>query len=307
MPDFRQLQRFVAVATERNFRRAAARLHVSQPPLSESIRQLEDEIGSPLLRRNRRHVELTAAGEVLFARAQLLLAELDEAIKLTRAVADGLSGHITIGFFPTATYEVLPRVLRRYRENYPDVRLRFVELTTPDQPAALEQKRIDIGLFLAPTVDRNGISHETILKEPFFAALPEDHRLAGRQTVNLRELRNDPFIFIPPRWGMGYHAQVSHACLEAGFAPNVIEEVEHLHTMVSLVGAGMGVALVAASLRRFQPPNVVFCELEDSSGTLYIEFGLSWRMNAHFPAVAAFRDTAREVVAPTSCDKIEDI
>jgi DNA-binding transcriptional LysR family regulator len=277
-------------------------LHVSQPPLSDSIRQLEDEIGSPLLSRSRRHVELTKAGQVFFQRAQLLLSELEEAVKLTRAVADGLSGHITIGFFPTATYEVLPRILRRYREKYPDVRLRLVELTTSDQPAALEQKRIDIGLFLAPTVDRSGIAREIILREPFFAALPEDHRLARRRTVNLRDLRHDPFIFIPPRWGMGYHARVSHACLEAGFTPDVIEEVEHLHTMVGLVGAGMGVALVAASLRRFQPPNVVFCELEESSDSLFIEFGLSWRTDDHSPAVAAFVDIAREVVAPTACE-----
>lgn len=297
MPDIRQLQRFVAVADERNFRRAAARLHVSQPPLSDSIRQLEDEIGTALFVRDRRRVELTRAGEVLLERARLVLSQLDDAVKLTRAAADGLSGHVTVGFFPTATYEVLPRILRRYRERFPDVRLRLVELTTPDQPAALEQRRIDVGLYLAPTVDRQGIARQIILDEPFFVALPEEHRLARRKGIALRDLRNDSFIFIPPRWGMGYHAKVSHACLEAGFTPDVIEEVEHLHTMVSLVGAGMGVALVAASLRRFRPPGVVFREVHDTSGSLFIEFGMSWRAGDRSAPVRALVDTAREVGA----------
>lgn len=298
MPDIRQLQRFVAVAAERNFRRAAARLHVSQPPLSDSIRQLEEEIGSPLLIRTRRQVELTKAGAVFLERAQIILSQLDEAVKVTRAVAEGLSGQIAIGFFPTATYEFLPRILKRYREKYPDVGLRLTELTTPEQPAALEQTRIDVGLFLAPTVDRIGLSQETVLREPLLVALPEDHRLAGRKRVDLRALRNEPFVFIPPRLGTGYQARVSHACLEAGFTPNVVEEVEQLHTMVSLVGAGVGVALVAASVSRFQPPNVVFRPLQDPSNLLYIEFGLAWRGNDKSAAVAAFLDTARAIASP---------
>ena len=293
MADIRQLQRFVAVATERNFRRAAARLHVSQPPLSESIRQLEAEIGSPLLIRTRPHVELTRAGEVMLERARLILSQLDESVQLVRAVAAGRSGQLTVGFFPTATYEILPRVLRRYRERYPDIGLRFVELTTPEQPDALEQKHIDVALFLAPTVDRRGIEQTTIHKEPLLVALSAEHRLAPREQIGLQELRDEPFVFIPPRWGTGYHARVSNACQEAGFTPNVIEEVEQLHTMVSLVSAGLGVSIVAASVSRFQPPNVVFRSLDDPE--LYIEFGLAWRADDRSPAVAAFCETARGV------------
>ncbi|NKB56404.1 MAG: LysR family transcriptional regulator [Alphaproteobacteria bacterium] len=293
MPDIRQLQRFVAVATERNFRRAAARLHVSQPPLSDSIRQLEEEIGSPLLLRTRRHVELTRAGEVFLERARLILSQLDESVRLTRAVAEGLSGQLTVGFFPTATYDILPRIVRRYRAQYPDIGLRFIELATAEQPAALEQSRIDVALFLAPTVDRKGLAQEAILREPLLAALPDDHRLVSRKRIDLRDLSNEPFVFIPPRWGTGYHARVFHACQEAGFTPNVIEEVEQLHTMVSLVGAGLGVSIVAASVSRFRPPNVVFRALKDSS--LYIEFGLAWRGDEQSPAITAFLDIAREV------------
>jgi len=290
MPNIRQLQRFVAVATERNFRRAAARLHMSQPPLSESIRQLEEEIGSPLLIRKRPHVELTRAGEVMLERARLILSQLDESVQLVRAVAAGRSGQLTVGFFPTATYEILPRVLRRYRERYPDIGLRFVELTTQEQPNALEQKHIDVALFMAPTVDRRGIVQATIHREPLLVALSADHHLASREHIGLRELRDEPFVFIPPRWGTGYHARVSNACQEAGFTPNVIEEVEQLHTMVSLVSAGLGVSIVATSVSRFQPPNVVFRSLDDPE--LYIEFGLAWRAEDPSPAVAAFYETA---------------
>ena len=297
MPDIRQLQRFVAVAEERNFRRAAAKLNVSQPPLSDSIKHLEDDIGAPLFIRSRRQVELTKVGEVFLERARLILSQLDDAVNPARSVAEGMSGQITVGFFPTATYEFLPRVLRRYRSQHPDINVRLVELTTPEQPAALEQKRIDIGMLLAPTVDRKGIAHETVFKEPLFVALPDDHPLAGAKQMDLKQLRGEPFVFIPPRWGSGYYARVSHAFLEAGFTANIIEEVEHLHTMVSLVGAGMGVALVARSVCRFQPPNVIFRPLKDPSKILQIEFGLAWRDDDPLPAVAAFRDVAGEVAS----------
>jgi DNA-binding transcriptional LysR family regulator len=229
----------------------------------------------------------------MLERARLILSQLDESVQLVRAVAAGRSGQLTVGFFPTATYEILPRVLRRYRERYPDIGLRFVELTTPEQPNALEQKHIDVALFLSPTVGRRGIVQETFHQEPLLVALSADHRLASREHINLRELRDEPFVFIPPRWGTGYHARVSNACQEAGFTPNVIEEVEQLHTMVSLVSAGLGVSIVAASVSRFQPPNVVFRSLDDPE--LYIEFGLAWRKEDLSPAVTAFCDTARSV------------
>ena len=297
MPTFRQLERFIAVATELNFRRAAARLHMSQPPLSDSIRQLEEEIGAPLLFRTRRRVELTRAGAVLLERAQLLLSQLNETMNITRAVAAGMSGQIVVGFFPTATYELLPRLLRRYHEKFPDIAVQLVELTTPEQPAALVQKRIDVGLFLAPTMERPGLRQETILREPLFAALPEGHQLARRKTFALRELCNEPFIFIPPRSGTGYHARVSHACIEAGFAPNVVEEVEHLHTMVSLVGAGKGIALVSRSISRFQPPNVVYRPVQDPADLLFMEFAMAWHTETDSLAVEAFRETAREIAS----------
>ena len=293
MPDIRQLRRFVAVAEEKNFRRAAARLNVSQPPLSASIQSLEDEVGTQLLLRNRRRVALTEAGEAFLDRARLILSQLDDSVALAQAVAQGRSGQLTLGFIPTATYELLPRLLKSYRAAYPDVGLRFVELTTPEQPAALLQNRIDVGLFLVPTTIESGVAQETLLKERLYVAMPDDHRLARQSEIELGALRDEPFVFIPPRSGTGYHARVSHACQQAGFMPTVVEAVEHLNTMVSLVGAGMGMALVAASLQRFRPPGVIFRPLADPADLLYLEYGMAWRSENRSATVDGFLDVAR--------------
>ena len=298
MPDIRQLQRFVAVAEHRNFRRAAAQLHVSQPPLSDSIRNLEQEISVQLFARNRKNVELTEAGKVFLERAKLILSQLEDSVALAQSVDAGMRGQLSIGFFPTATYNVLPRILRSFRQRHPDVSLRFVELTTPEQPNALRQKNIDIGLFLVPTVDVSGLCLETFYRERLIVALPEDHHLADRPKLRLAELRHEQFVFIPPRWGTGYHARVSHAFTQAGFAPDVAAEVGHLHTMVSLVAAGMGVAVGASSLMNFRPPGVVFKEISGRASALYIELGLAWREEDDAPLVASFLNSARQIAPP---------
>lgn len=269
-------------------------MHISQPPLSDAIRKLEEEIGTPLFLRDRHRVELTRAGEVFLGRAELLLSQLDDSVAEAQAVATGLSGQITVGFFPTATYDVLPRILRAFRDRHPEVGLRFAEVTTPEQPEALRLKEIDVALFLAPMAAAKGVAQEAFHKEPLIVAVPEDHRLAKRKDIGIADLREEPFVFIPPRWGTGLHAHVSSAFAEAGFAPNVVEEVQHLHTMVSLVAAGIGVAVGAASLRHFQPPGVVFRNLKTRSSSRYIEFGVAWRQDDASPAVARFLDIARK-------------
>ncbi len=303
MPDIRQLERFIAVAKERSFRRAAAQLHISQPPLSDAIRKLEAEIGTPLFLRDRHRVELTRAGEVFLGRAELLLSQLDDSVAEAQAVATGLSGQITVGFFPTATYDVLPRILRTFRDRHPEVGLRFTEITTPEQPEALRMKQIDVALFLAPMASVKGVAQQVFHKEPLIVAVPEDHCLARRKDIGITDLRDEPFVFIPPRWGTGLHAHVSSAFAEAGFAPKVVEEVQHLHTMVSLVAAGIGVAVGAASLRHFNPPGVVFRHLRTRSSSRYVEFGVAWRQDDASPAVTRFLDIARETGTLTGSRK----
>ena len=297
MPNIVQIQRFVAVAEELSFRKAAERLHLSQPPLSDSIRQLEEELGTPLLERTSRSVNLTKAGEVFLERSYFILARIDEAVDLTRAVAQGMSGRLAIGFNPTSTYDVLPRVLRRFRERFPDVSFRFEELATADQEEALEQKRIDVGVYIAPTTNRPGIWQEIFLRERLDVVLPEGHRLAACDRIELGQLRHEPFIFVPSRWGTGYYARVSYACQQAGFTPRVFQEVERVHTQVSLVAAGLGVALSAASLRRFAPPGAVYRELVDPQSLFHIEFGVSRLESDQSSISAAFFEVAHEIGA----------
>lgn len=303
MPDIRQLERFIAVAKEGSFRRAAAQLHISQPPLSEAIRKLEEEIGTPLFLRDRHRVEMTRAGEVFLGRAELLLSQLDDSVAEAQAVATGLSGQITIGFFPTATYEVLPRILRSFRDRHPEVGLRFAEITTPEQPEALRLKEIDVALFLAPMAAAKGVAQQVFHREPLIVVVPEDHRLAEQKDISFADLREEPFVFIPPRWGTGLHAHVSFAFAEAGFAPRVVEEVQHLHTMVSLVAAGIGVAVGASSLRHFNPPGVVFRNLKTRSSARHVEFGIAWRQDDASPAVARFVEIARKAGTLTKAPK----
>lgn len=299
MPSIAQMQRFVAVAEELSFRKAAARLHLSQPPLSDSIRQLEEALGTVLLNRTSRSVELTKSGEVFLERSRRVLAQLDEAVDATRAVAQGMSGRLAVGFNPTSTYDVLPRVLRRFRERYPDVTYRFEELTTAEQEDALQQRRVDVALYIAPTTSRPGIWQEVFLRERLRVVLPEDHPLAACERIELGQLRHEPFIFVPPRWGTGYYARVSYACQEAGFTPRVFQEVERVHTQVSLVAAGLGVALSAASLCRFLPPGAVYRDLDDPLSLFHVEFGVSRLEADRSPIAAAFIAVAREVGGAT--------
>ncbi|MCG8543104.1 MAG: LysR substrate-binding domain-containing protein [Alphaproteobacteria bacterium] len=290
-----QLQRFVAVAEELSFRKAAARLRVSQPSLSESIRQLEEELDTQLLMRSRQSVEITKSGLIFLERARLILSQINEAAGLTRAISQGMSGHIAVGFNPTASYDVLPSILRRYHERFPTVSVGFEELPTAEQQDALHQKRIDVAFFLAPAVAKRGVRQEIFWKEPLTVVLSEDHPLSRKSEICLGELRHERFVFLPSRQGTGYQARVLYACQEAGFAPNVVHQVDRVHNLVSLVAAGMGIALCPSSLRRFEPPGVAFRRLKDASSLFYVEFGIACREDDRSALTASMISVAREI------------
>ena len=295
MPSIPHLQRFVAVAEELNFRRAAARLNMSQPPLSDSIRQLEAELGTELLRRNRQSVELTRSGAVFLERARLILSQLTDAVDLTRAVARGMSGRIAVGFNRLSTYDVLPGILRRYRARHPDVSFRFEELTTAEHQDALLQKRVDVALFLAPTVVKRGIRQEIFMRERLVAVLPETHPLADRTRISVKQLSHERFIFLPSRRGTGYQGRVLFACQAMGFTPNVVQEVDRIHTLVSLVAAGLGIGLCPESLRSFSPAGATFRPLQDPKSLFQVELGISSREEDRSALTAAFIETAHAV------------
>ena len=300
MPNIPHLQRFVAVAEELNFRKAAARLHISQPPLSLSIRQLEEELGTQLFTRTRQSVELTRSGLAFLERARLILSQLSEAVDVTRAVSRGMLGHIVVGFNPTSSYDVLPRIMRRFCARFPDVSVRFEELATAEQESALLQKRIDVALFLAPTVARRSIRQEIFHQDRLVAALPDNHALVPKKEIDLRQLKHEAFIFLPSRQETGYQARVLYACQEAGFTPDVVQQVDRIHNLVSLVASGLGVALCPASLQHFAPPGVAFRALKDPLSLFYAEFGVSCREEDDSALTAGFIHVARDLgrIAP---------
>lgn len=297
MIDLRQLRQFVAVAEELNFRRAAERLHMSQPPLSQTIRSLEDELGTLLFNRTRRRVELTQPGRVLLDEAHRVLSQMARALDAARGAAQGMTGRLSIGFVPSATYAILPAVLRQFRKHHPAVALHLEELSTADQTDALLQRRLDVALNRPPTFFSSDILLETLVRERLVAALPAAHALAARRPLRLRDLREENFILIPQRWGTGYHSRVLDACKEAGFVPRVTQESKYMHTIVGLVAAGMGVALMPASLMNLTPRGCVYRTLADRSATLTVDMGLAWRADDTSPALHAFLDAARASVA----------
>jgi DNA-binding transcriptional LysR family regulator len=242
--ELRHLRYFVAVAEERHFGRAAARLHMAQPPLSQQIRHLETELGIELLRRTTRRVDLTAAGEAYLARAREVLAAVDAAGDEARRVAEGLVGRVVIGCVGSATYSLLPALARALREELPDIDFAFRgEMLVPDQVAALRDGRIDLAL-LRPPVDEAALRLTTLRREGLIVALPEGHPLAARKRLRVTDLRDEELIVHAGRGRSVMHDLVTALCRQAGFEPRVRHEVAETSTLVTFVAAGLGVALV---------------------------------------------------------------
>src|SRR3954451_18954928 len=193
--ELRHLRYFVAVAEELHFRRAAERLHMSQPPLSQQIRKLEEDVGATLLVRNQRRVELTAAGRDYLARARDILVAVEDAGREARRVQRGEVVRLEVGFVGSAMYSVVPELLRAFRERFPEVGLHLRELGTTEQLRRLEDGRLDVGFLRAPG-PRAGLSIETVLLEPVVAALPEDHPLAAAAEVRVEDLAAAPLVLM---------------------------------------------------------------------------------------------------------------
>ena len=242
--ELRHLRYFVAVAEERHFGRAAARLHMAQPPLSQQIRNLEAELGVVLLRRTTRRVDLTAAGEAYLARARAILADVDDAAAEAGRVAEGMVGRVVLGCVGSATYSLLPALARTLREELPGIDFAFRgEMLVPDQVAALIDGRIDLAL-LRPPVDEAALRVTTLRREGLIVALPEGHRLAARKRLRVADLRDEDLVVHAGEGRSVMHGLVTALCREAGFEPRVRHEVAETSTLVTFVAAGLGVALV---------------------------------------------------------------
>lgn len=291
--ELRHLRYFAAVAEELHFGRAARKLHISQPPLSMQIRALEEELGVTLLNRTQRSVSLTQAGNALLVEARHILARVDQAILTTRRAGRGEIGELLVGFISVADYNVLPEVLREFRRRFPLVNLTLREATSDTQLRDLIAGRIDVG-FVLPPVNEPALESVAILREPLIAALPEKHPLARKPgKLALEKLGDAPFILFPRPNAPGLYDDIVSCCKAAGFSPRVEQEAIQMQTIVSLVSAELGVALIPASMMHLQRTGVVYKELRNGSPP--IEIHLVWRRGDDLPALRVFIEVATQI------------
>ncbi len=291
--ELRHLRYFVTVAEELHFGRAARKLHISQPPLSMQIRALENELGVTLLKRTQRSVALTQAGNALLGEARHILARVDQAVLMTRRASRGEIGELAIGFISVADYNVLPVVLREFRRAFPLVNLTLRESTTDAQIRDLLAGRIDVG-FVLPPINEPSLESIPILREPLIAALPDKHPLARKPgKLALENLRDAPFILFPRPYAPGLYDDVVSCCKAAGFSPRVGQEAIQMQTIVSLVSAELGVALIPASLTNLRRTGVTYKALK--GGSPLTEVHLAWRRGDDLPALRVFVEVASRV------------
>ncbi|MGG3609755.1 LysR substrate-binding domain-containing protein [Priestia megaterium] len=294
--ELRHLKYFKTVAEELHFGKAAARLNMAQPPLSLQIRKLEEELGVSLFYRTKRHVELTKEGQVFLEKVYLLFISLDESIETVRMVSRGELGEIIIGFLASSAYDVLPTIIKQYRKQYPSIHVVLKQLTSAEQLKALQEGTIQIGIISEPIEDET-LNFEIIRRESMVVALPKEHPLAFKtSSIDLIELANDPFILIGRKSNHYHYDGVINSCYEAGFSPNIVQETAEMSTVISLVSAGIGVAIVPASIQLLLQNEVIYRDI--SNNKFNTVTALVWESKNQSSIVKAFVELVKESVIP---------
>jgi DNA-binding transcriptional LysR family regulator len=294
LPDLWQLRYFTKVAEQLHFGRAAALLHISQPPLSRAIRALEERLGVVLFTRSRRRVELTPEGSRLLEETQRLTGQLERLLLELRGMRSGERGRLRIGFVSLADYGVLPALLKAAKAARPGVAFALREMLSPEQALALAGGELDFGFLLPPVSDGSSLEHIVVQREKFVAALPSSHRLARqRGALQVGALADDPFVMVPREIAPGLYDIVAGLVAKAGFSLNVAQEAIQMQTVVSLVSSGLGVALVPESVANLGRQGVVYRQLADKHPRL--DVWLAWRAGPIGAAAREFAASARRI------------
>ena len=285
----RQLRYFVAVAEELHFGRAAKRLGIAQPPLSQQIQRFERGIGAQLFERTRRSVRLTPAGEALLPEAREILSRADRALSMVQDIASGKAGTLSVGFVGSASMLVLPELLKAFRSAYPAVDLELIELSTNEQYVALREGRIQIGCVRTPQ-SAAPLASTLIARERLVLVMPDNLGQDIPDPVPLNAMSEAPFIMPPRRLGHSFHDTVRAVCARAGFSPNVVQEAIQMQTILGLVAAGIGVALVPESMGRVQREGVICRRVSDKDA--HTELVLIWNEHDEHQTVQNFIELA---------------
>jgi DNA-binding transcriptional LysR family regulator len=291
--NLRHLRYFIAVAEEGSFVQAAERLHISQPPLSTQIKDLEAELEVRLFDRSTRGVLLTPAGNVFYAEACAVLARLEHARIAAQRADRGEQGTLEVGFISIADYNVLPAALKLFRTSHPGVEVQLHELTTDAQMRELAVARLDVGIALGPVHDAD-THFVPLLKERLILVAPSDHPLAlSGKSVSLAQMRSERFVMVPRALAPGLHDLTIAYCQAAGFVPKIHQYAKQMQTIISLVSSEFGFALVPESLQHLQRTGVRYLSLRPASP--YVETGAIYRRRCANPAVPMFVEALQAV------------
>lgn len=292
--ELRHLRYFVCVAEEQNIGRAALRLHISQPPLTRQIQQLEELLGAQLFHRTPRGVDLTDAGRVLLDDARNILGLAERAAERTSKAAQGLLGRVDVAIFGSAIFGVIPRLMRRFRETYPEVSIRLHNMAKEEQIDALRHQRITLAFNrLMRPVD--GLVCETLLTEPLFVAMPSGSMLAARTAVALQELQDQPLVLYPTGSRPSFIDRVHELCRGCGFVPLVAQEVGDVVHAVALVATGFGTCVVPRSATALALPGVTYRPLHHPTPARVDLCGI-YRADDDSPILQALLGSMREAV-----------
>ncbi|HOV19597.1 LysR family transcriptional regulator [Ottowia sp.] len=292
MFELNHLRCFVAVAEELNFGRAAARLNMTQPPLSRQIQLLEHHVGTRLLERSSRQVRLTAAGRGFLPEAARILRLADEAAVNARRLAAGAAGSLAVGFTASVGYRLLPLLVKQLRARCPGLHLTLREMVTSAQLEALDARQIDLGL-LRPPVEHRDLVTRPGLAEPLVLALPETAARDWPRQPSLKALNRQPFLMYSPFEARYFHHLVDGLLERAGVAPDIVEHVTQIHSMLALVRAGLGVALVPESAAMLRPEGVVYRPIRTTPARP-VSLLLAWRKDNDNPVLAGISASLAE-------------
>ena len=274
--ELRHLRHFVAVAEELHFARAAKKLKIAQPPLSQSIMRLEESLGARLLERSSRSVQLTPAGQALLPEARDILARAALAERLVQRIASGELARLRVGFVPMSATVSLPRAVRAFRRHWPQVEVQLQERSSAAQVEALRNGSLDLGILVRELVDTSGLQIQPIERYGHVAAIPSGWPLASRASLHLVDLAGSAFVLFPQQLVPSFFTEFEAACRKAGFTPKVAQQVTQPYTMFTLVSQELGIGIVQDTARHLKIEGISFVPIRDMPATLAHEVALAW-------------------------------